>query len=253
MPGDNNSQDADRLAPVGGSAADHPLRREDIARVLAATTLFSTLDDATLARLAGQCGQRYVKRGQFLVYQGDPGDRIFIIAEGLAKIVLSSEHGDELVFATVGRNDSLGELAVLDGSSRSASVVAVEPTRVVMLSRATLIQIMTEHPAVLDALMRSLGALVRHLTELTGDFVFLDLGGRLAKVLLRLSRAHGAGPDGAMIDLRLSQSDLAAMVGASRPAVNRALQLLAGRGWISLDGQVIVLRDLDALRRRCAD
>jgi CRP-like cAMP-binding protein len=227
-----------------------PLNQQEIAQVLAASSLFEALDEASRLRLARVCTQRHVERGHFLCHQGDRGDRIFVIAEGLVKVVITSLEGIEVVLATMGKNESLGELAVLDGSPRSASVIAVEPTQVVMLYRQALLGVMSEHPPVLDALLRSLGGTVRRLTEQTGDFVFLDLGGRVAKVLLRLSAAHSTGSGEPVIDLGLTQSDLAAMVGASRPAVNRALQMLAVRGWITINGQAIVLHDPEALARR---
>ena len=93
------------------------------------------------------------------------------------------------------------------------------------------------------------GQLVRRLTEQAGDLVFLDLPGRLAKLLLQLVGQHGAAGS-AVLDRRLTQSDLAAMIGASRPAVNRALQSLAARGYLTVQGQAITLRDVEGLRRR---
>ena len=113
------------------------------------------------------------------------------MASGLVKVVLSSEHGDEVLLATLGPGETLGELALLDGAPRSAAVVAVEPTTVLTLSRETVLGLLSNQPTVLDALLCSLGGLVRRLTEQTGDLVFLDLGGRLAKLLLRLAEAHG--------------------------------------------------------------
>ena len=155
-----------------------------------------------------------------------------------------------MVLTTLGPGEISGELAVLDGSPRSASVVAAEPTTVLLLTRATVLDMLNRYPSVLDALLRSLGNLIRRITEQAGDFVFLDLGGRVAKLLLHLAEAHGAGST--VLDLRLTQSDLAAMVGATRPAVNRVLQHLAGRGVIEVDGQRIVLVNLAELRRRAS-
>jgi len=129
-------------------------------------------------------------------------------------------------------------------------LVAAEPTTVLLLTRATVLDMLNRYPSVLDALLRSLGNLIRRITEQAGDFVFLDLGGRVAKLLLHLAEAHGAGST--VLDLRLTQSDLAAMVGATRPAVNRVLQHLAGRGVIEVDGQRIVLVNLAELRRRAS-
>ena len=226
------------------------ISQEAAAAILGSTTLFAGLGDDALRGLAAASTQRTYGRGQYLWYQGDEGHRLLVIASGLLKVLVTSEQGEDVVLVTLGHHETIGELAVLDGSPRSASVVAVEPTTVLMLSRATVLELMARHPPVLDAVLRSLGNLVRRLTEQTSDLVLLDLGGRLAKLLLRLAVDHSPTRQDVVLDLGLSQSELAAMVGATRPAVNRALQQLASRGLISVDGQVIVLRDLSGLRRR---
>ncbi len=217
---------------------------------LRSSRIFAELPDDVLARLAEACVHRTYRRGQYLWHQGDEGGRLVVIASGLVKVVLGSEQGGEVVLRTLGRGETLGELALLDGSPRSASVVAAEPTSVLTLSRETVLALLSRHSSVLDALLRSLGGLVRQLSEQAGDFVFLDLPGRVAKLLLHLAEVHGNGADPPVVDLGLSQSDLAAMVGATRPAVNRVLQAMAARGLIELDGHTIVLRDVTALRRR---
>jgi CRP-like cAMP-binding protein len=226
------------------------LSTEEATQVLRSTRVFGGLDDPTLLDLARSSRQRVYGRGHYLWYQGDPGDYLVVVCVGLVKVVLTSERGDEIVLVTLGRHETLGELALLDGSPRSASVVAAEPTTVLMVPRAAVLELMVAHPAVLDAVLRSLGQLVRRLTDQTGDLVFLDLPGRLAKVLLSLAQSHAQDEQRVVLDVRLSQSDIAAMVGATRPAVNRILQMFASRGLISVDGRVIVLRDPSALRRR---
>jgi CRP/FNR family cyclic AMP-dependent transcriptional regulator len=227
-----------------------PVARPSVVDILRSARIFADLPDDALARLADACVRRTYRRGQYLWYQGDEDARLAVMAEGLVKVVISSEQGDEVVLRTLGPGQSLGELALLDGSPRSASVVAAERTTVLMLSRATVLDLLSHHPTVLDALLRALGGLVRQLTEQTGDLVFLDLAGRVAKLLLRLAEVHGDGDSSAVLDLGLSQSDLAAMVGATRPAVNRILQTMVIRGLITIDGHRIVLRDVPALRRR---
>lgn len=149
----------------------------------------------------------------------------------------------------MGPEETFGELALLDGSPRSASVITIRSTSVFMLPRAKLLDLMSDHPGLADEFLKLIGKLVRKLTEQAGDLVFLDLGGRLAKVLLQLAErrdhAHGI-----ILDRGLTQSDLAAMVGATRPAVNRALKSFVTRGFVSIMGRTIVLHDLAALRRR---
>lgn len=227
-----------------------PLSEPDVVEILRSAAIFAELPDDALARLAARCVRRTYGRNQFLWYQGDDGAHLIVVASGLVKVVLSSPQGGEVVLTTLGPGEISGELAVLDGSPRSASVVAAEPTTVLLLTRATVLDMLNRYPSVLDALLRSLGNLIRRITEQAGDFVFLDLGGRVAKLLLHLAEAHGAGST--VLDLRLTQSDLAAMVGATRPAVNRVLQHLAGRGVIEVDGQRIVLVNLAELRRRAS-
>lgn len=220
------------------------MARRDVAAVLASTAVFSALDPQALDRLAAAAVVRRYRRGEYLFHVGDPGDSLLVVAEGLVKVTISSPDGSDVVLAAMGPGESLGELAVLDGAPRSASVVAAEATTVFVLGRRELLGTMAAHPAVLDAVLVNLGALVRRLTETTADLVFLDLGGRLAKTLLRLAGTQQA------IDAGLTQSDIAAMVGGSRPAVNKALQTLAARGWISIRPHQIVLHDKAALLRR---
>ena len=164
----------------------------DVVEILRSAAIFAELPDDALARLAARCVRRTYGRNQFLWYQGDDGAHLVVVASGLVKVVLSSPQGGEVVLTTLGPGGISGELAVLDGSPRSASVVAAEPTTVLLLTRATVLDMLNRYPSVLDALLRSLGNLIRRITEQAGDFVFLDLGGRVAKLLLHLAEAHGA-------------------------------------------------------------
>jgi CRP-like cAMP-binding protein len=187
--------------------------------------------------------------GQIIFHQGDPGDHLYVVIKGLVKVVFTSERGDEIVLNIRGPEEIFGELALLDGSPRSASVVVLQPTSVFVLSRRQLLELMSSNPGLADGFLKLIGKLVRKLTEQVGDLTFLDLKGRLAKLLLQLSVKDDDGP-GVVLDVALTQSDLAEMIGASRPAVNRALQSFVTRGLIEMHGRTIVLRDLDNLRRR---
>ena len=215
------------------------------------TAIFGALPDSALRDLAEMCLERTYRRDQFLWYQGDPGDYLVVIVQGLAKVTVTSRWGDEMLLATLGPSDVVGELSVIDGGVRSASVVALLPTTGIVIGRTPLIAFMQRNPELLDVLLRSMGALIRRLTERATDLVFLDLAARVAKMLLREAEERGGEePQGVPIDLGLTQTELAQMVGASRPAVNRVLQTLAARGSISIDGRKIIIQDYIALRRR---
>ena len=227
------------------------MNRDTILDTLRSTQVFGTLEPTALTELATLCVARSYRRDQFLWYQGDPGDHLVVIVDGLVKITVASERGDEMVLATVGTADVLGELSVIDQGPRSASAVAVAATTALVVNRSALLAAMQRSPALLDALLRTLGAMVRRLTEQTTDLVFLDLGGRIAKLLVQRAERQSDDPRRRLaVDLQLTQTELAQMVGASRPAVNRVLQGLVSRGVITVDGRTIEIVDAPALRRR---
>ena len=228
-----------------------PMNRDTVLDTLRSTQVFGSLDPTALDELATVCLPRTFRRDQFLCYQGDPGDSLFVLVDGLVKITVASERGDEMVLATLGAGEVLGELSVIDPGPRSASAVAVQATTALVINRSALLTAMQQSPALLDALLHTLGAMVRRLTEQATDLVFLDLGGRIAKLLVQRAERQSEDPGRRLaVDLQLTQTELAQMVGASRPAVNRVLQGLVGRGVIKVDGRTIEIVDAPALRRR---
>ncbi|NJP92765.1 Crp/Fnr family transcriptional regulator [Nonomuraea sp. FMUSA5-5] len=226
-----------------------PYDVEPVAAVLAEIPLFRVLGESGIRSTARAGVARRYRSGQIIFHQGDPGESLYVLLDGLVKVVFTTEHGDEIVLNMLRRGDTFGEMALLDGSPRSASIVTVRPSWVFALPRARLLELMREHPGLADEFLRLLGRMVRRLTGQAADLAFLDLGGRLAKLLLELAGKHGQSGD--VVDLPgLTQSDLAALIGASRPAVNRALQSLVSRNLISVQGRTITLLDVAALRKR---
>ncbi|GAA4962319.1 CRP-like cAMP-binding protein [Nonomuraea thailandensis] len=226
-----------------------PYEVEPVAAVLAEIPLFQVLGESGIRSTARAGMARRYRSGQIIFHQGDPGESLYVLLDGLVKVVFTTEHGDEIVLNMLRRGDTFGEMALLDGSPRSASIVTARPSWVFALPRARLLELMREHPGLADEFLRLLGRMVRRLTGQAADLAFLDLGGRLAKLLLQLADKHGRA-DG-VVDLPgLTQSDLASLIGASRPAVNRALQSLVSRNLISVQGRTITLLDVAALRKR---
>ncbi|NBE99629.1 Crp/Fnr family transcriptional regulator [Nonomuraea sp. KC401] len=222
---------------------------EAIAAVLAGIPLFRVLGESGIRSTAGAGLARRYRSGQIIFHQGDPGESLYVLLDGLVKVVFTTEHGDEIVLNMLGRGETFGEMALLDGSPRSASIVTARAAWVFALPRARLLELMREHPGLADEFLRMLGHMVRRLTDQAADLAFLDLGGRLAKLLLQLADKHGQA-DGVVELPGLTQSDLAALIGASRPAVNRALQSLVSRNLIAVQGRTITLLDVAALRKR---
>lgn len=229
------------------------LDEQEVASLLAQTTVFADLPEHTRQALAKSGIQRRYRRGQFLFHQGDPGDALFVVLRGLVKVIVASEQGGEMVLATLGPAETIGELAMLDREARSASVMVLEPTTALALPRAVVLPLIHDHPQLGIALLTALGRLIRRLTEQASDLVFLNLPGRVAKFLVRLAEERGGGEDEPIVlDLHVTQGDLAHLVGGSRPAVNRILRGFATRGYLEMRGTRVVVIDLEALRHRAS-
>jgi CRP-like cAMP-binding protein len=227
------------------------VRTEAAVDLLRRTRLFAGLDEPTLRALAERSVERSFPRHGRLFFQGDPGNGLFVVASGLVKVVVTSEDGEEMVLVTLGPGEALGELAVVDGGPRSAAAEALEPTSALLITRPVVLELAARDPALTEALLQALGGLLRRLTEQASDLVFLDLPGRVAKLLAGLAAERGSTTaDGIELDAHLTQADLAGMVGASRQSVNQILQGFARRGYLQVRGRRIVIHRLDLVRRR---
>jgi CRP/FNR family transcriptional regulator, cyclic AMP receptor protein len=224
--------------------AAHPLV-ESLARI----PFFAGLDAAALERVAAGTRSRRFRRGEVIFHVGDPGDALFIIVTGQVKISVPSETGDEAILATLGPGDVFGELALLDGAPRSATATALSAMEAVVLPRDRFRDLVATEPAVRDALLASLAAELRRLTNHVEELHFLDITGRLAACLVRLTSDGGTPIGDGEIRLRtsLTQGDLAAMVGSTRQSVNKLLGQFTADGYIRLERDAIVVVDLEGL------
>jgi len=222
------------------------------AAVLRTTRLFAGLDDAAIDELGRQARLRAFRRGETVFLAGEPGDCLYAVVSGLVKLFVTSARGDELVLATAGPGDAFGELSLIDEGGRSASAEAVESSSLVVVDRTSFIDLIHQRPELVERLLVTLGGLVRRITDQAGDLVFLDLHGRVAKLLLHLvaDQAGGARTD---VDIPFSQSDLARMVGASRQTVNQILRSFQAAGYIDLKGRSLKILRVDSLQQRAAD
>jgi CRP-like cAMP-binding protein len=216
---------------------------------LAAIPFFDGLEPDALERLAATMRARRFRRGEVIFHIGDPGDALFVIVTGEVKISLPSETGDEAILATLRPGDVFGELALLDGAPRSATASALTPTETVVLPRERFRELIATEAGVRDALLASIAGELRRLTTHVEELHFLDITGRLAAALVRLSRDGGTPlPDGSVrLRTNLTQADLAAMVGCTRQSVNKLLGQFTDDGLLRLERDAIVVTDLEGL------
>jgi CRP/FNR family transcriptional regulator, cyclic AMP receptor protein len=215
---------------------------------LRSVPFFAGLDDDALGRVAAGMRSRRFRRGEVIFHVGDPGDALFVIVSGEVKISLPSEAGDEAILVRLRPGDVFGELALLDGAPRSATATALSAAETVVLPRDRFHELISNEPAVRDALLSALASELRRLTTHVEELHFLDITGRLAACLVRLADQGAALPDGSIrLRTSLTQGDLASMVGSTRQSVNKLLGQFASDGYLRLERDAIVLTDIEGL------
>jgi len=217
---------------------------------LARSVVLRGLPRAELEALRPKLRRRQYRRGEVVFRQGDPGHALYVLVEGRLKVVLPAETGEEAILNVLGPGDVLGELALLDAEPRSATIVALEPVVVVTLAREDFLELLGRSPAAVEGVLAGLARTIRRLSGEVGDLMYLDLQARLAKKLVELTETHGRDEgDGIELQVTLTQDELAAMVGATRPRVNRLLGSFEDRGMIGRRGRRLVVLQPEALRR----
>jgi CRP/FNR family transcriptional regulator, cyclic AMP receptor protein len=219
--------------------------------ILAKVPLFSDLPEEERERLGRLLRPRRYARGEVIFLEGDQGTALCLIAEGRIRIQLTGTDGREVVINVYGPGEIFGEMALLDGEPRSADAIAQDAARVFWLQREDFAAFLDSHQRAAMTMLASLSRRLRHTTRVVQDATFRDVPARLARVLLDLAARSGQPTaQGIRIESRSTQGELAAMVGASRETVNRALRGFEQRGLIGWESNRITILQPDLLRAR---
>ena len=195
---------------------------------------------------------RRAGRGQALLAQGQVADKVLVVRDGRVKIVASTAAGGDAVLTFRGPGALLGEQALVDGSPRSATVVALEDVEYLVVAASAFSAYLERRPRVALALLAALSLRLRDSDRRLAQFAAADTAARVSARLVELCEQHGqSNGDGIVrITLPLTQEELASWAGASLEATAKALAMLRGLGWIDTGRRAIAVHDLDALRAR---
>lgn len=199
----------------------------NLALLLRANPFFAGLGEEAIDAIAVLCVLRRLDAGETLFLKGDPGDAFYAVRRGQIRIATGNASGRRLTFNLLGPGDVFGEVALLDGRSRTADAVAVEPTDLYMVRRRDFFGLLEQRPAVAIRIIELLCERIRWMSAQMEERALLPLETRLAHRLVALSEDYGH-------ELHVSQEELAIFVGASRESVNRQLQNWRRRGWVEL-------------------
>jgi CRP/FNR family cyclic AMP-dependent transcriptional regulator len=210
----------------------------DIEPLLGRIPLFSSLLPDALHTLAGRMRRRRLPAGAVVVYRGDPAGALYVILSGQVKVHTATAGGDEVILDVQGPGAFFGEMSLLDGRPRSADVTTLEATELALLDGDALRETVEQQPSVAWALLRFLSVRLREQNDQMEMLMTRDVAGRVAGLLLNLADSQGrllADGRQVRIEVTLTQSDIAAFVGATRERVSRALGAFRTQGAISWD------------------
>ena len=214
--------------------------------VLATVPLLSQIEREELERLAELTREKQYPKGSVILFEDDPGDSLYIVRQGRVKVVLIGEDGREVILGVLGVGEHFGELSLIDEQPRSAHVIAMEDSMLLVLRRDDFRRRVDAQPRIAWALLVELSRRLRRADDKIGGLVLLDVPGRIARLLLDF--AQEAGSD--TIDKPLTHQTIAQMIGASRETVSRAMRDFQDQGLIRVERRQISVGDRAALEKR---
>lgn len=218
--------------------------------MLEGSSLFGGFDRAALDALMSSARVMTVAPDETLFMQGDQPDGCYAILDGVLKVSIIGPEGEEALLALVGSGEVIGEMAMIDGQPRSATLTALKPSTLAFLSKARFELFAESHPAVYRHMLEMVVGRLRRSNEAFTGQILLPLGGRLARAMLRLAEVFGHPIDGGRILIRqkLTQADLALMTASARENVNRQLAEWRATGLVSRISAYYCIEDVDRLK-----
>jgi CRP-like cAMP-binding protein len=199
--------------------------------------IFSELPDETIEQIA-QIGQiKEFSKDSIILMEDEDGLTMFFIIEGKVKVTRTSSDGKEVILTVLGRSEFFGEMAILDGMSRSATVIALEDSKLFIIHRNDFLELLKKHPEISIPLLQELTSRLRAADMKIKSLSLKDAEGKVATVILQLADTQGKVKHGIVeIEKMPLQQDLANMAGTSRETISRTLHTFAKKGYIEMEG-----------------
>ncbi|MGA7159928.1 MAG: Crp/Fnr family transcriptional regulator [Bacteroidota bacterium] len=211
--------------------------------------IFNELSDQELEKIAGLGVRKKYKKGSIILLEEETGAALFVIVSGKVKIVRMDDDGREVILSILGGSDFFGEMAILDGLTRSASVVATSKSELFMIHRRDFLKLLNDYPMVAIALLRELTGRLRKADAQIKSLSLKDAAGRVANVVLQLADEIGMFRKGRVeIDELPLQQDLANMAGTSRETISRMIHKFIKKGYLQLQGNRLIINDYESFK-----
>jgi len=199
--------------------------------------LFSGLSNEALAEIEQHGSVKSCKKNTIVINQDDETYSLYVILSGSVKVFVSGEDGREAVLNHQQAGDYFGDLALIDKQPRVASVMTTEPSKFMIISRENFLACLSKNPEIAVNLIKPMTSRIRMLAKNVSSLALLDVYGRVARILLEQAEQQGD----VLVTDKLTQQEIADMVGASRAMVSRILKDLKEGGYISIDKKRITI------------
>ncbi len=209
--------------------------------------MFRSLSKPQLRQIAGLAIRRSLGTGAIVFSQGDAGDALYGVVTGRVRISALGADGREVFLNEMEPGDTFGEIALLDGATRTATATAIARSELLLIGREGFLGLLRREPELSFHLLELLCQRIRWTSGIAEDSALLDSPGRLARRLLALGHQRARGAPGP-IQITLSQQEISRYLGLSRQIVNQYLQLWKARGWVALGRGRITVLDAGALQ-----
>jgi CRP/FNR family cyclic AMP-dependent transcriptional regulator len=220
--------------------------------LLRAIPLFAELDPQEVAKVAAVSQVRSYAQRQVIVTQGEPAQALYAIVRGRLKVVSAGPDGRDTVLGIMAEGEVFGEVALIDGGTRSATVTAIESCELLVVERKQFLELLEQSPQISIKLLIVLAGRLRRLSQRSEDAAFLDVPSRLARSLLDLAVRFGerrAASNDISISLKLSQQELGDLIGATRESINKHLNDWTRQGFLRLQSGRMIISDIESVRR----
>jgi CRP/FNR family cyclic AMP-dependent transcriptional regulator len=221
-------------------AKQHQVSAKSGLSLLQNIPLFAGLPDTQLEQIARMAVSRKVARNTTIVFVGDSTDSLFVIVSGSAKVLNRDAEGNEVILTFLAAGECFGEMGLIDGSPRSADVVANESCELLVITKADLMNALADNVDLCLNIMKSLVLRLREANRKIESLALMDVYGRVAKLLLDFSVEENGLR---VIRRKVTKQDMAKMIGASREMVSRVMKDLERSGYLRIEPGRIVLSE----------
>ena len=210
---------------------------------------FSLLTEKELDLIDNIASEKDYKKGEYIFFEGEAGEKFFIIKEGQVKLTKMIKNGDEQILNIFSNNDIIAEIVAFDKGSYPASAVTMTDTEVIVFDQSELEELIMKHPSIGVKLLREMSGRLRRAQQNVRDLALKDSSARVAGILIFLAEKYGKKKqDKVVLDISLTQQELASMIGSSRETVSRVLGQFENEALIKTSRKKIIIYQIEKIK-----